>query len=210
MFTIALTGGPCGGKSSSLSHFKAELEKRGVDVYTAAEVPTILISGGAAYPGLDNSERLMAFEKNLMALQFQIEESFVGIANSTGRASVVVMDRGVMDIAAYLPRDKWLEILAAQGLTEEDLLQRYDLVLHLVTAADGAEKFYTTGNNDARTETPAQARDLDKKVFEAYKAHPRQCRIDNAGAFQDKLQRATNSVLDLFYLRRRQSGDLSA
>ena len=49
------------------------------------------------------------------------------------------MDRGIMDIPAYLPRESWLEILQAQGLTESQLLERYDLVLHLVSAADGAE-----------------------------------------------------------------------
>lgn len=29
---------------------------------------------------------------------------------------------------------------------------RYDLVIHLVSAANGAEKFYTTANNESRSE----------------------------------------------------------
>jgi len=41
---------------------------------------------------------------------------------------------------------------------------RYDLVLHLVTAAHGAEKFYTRSNNATRKETPEQARALDDKM----------------------------------------------
>jgi len=30
------------------------------------------------------------------------------------------------------------------------LMNRYDQVIHLVTAADGKEEFYTTENNEAR------------------------------------------------------------
>jgi hypothetical protein len=37
-------------------------------------------------------------------------------------------------------------------------------VIHLVTAAIGAEKYYTTENNAARTETKEEARALDIKV----------------------------------------------
>lgn len=41
---------------------------------------------------------------------------------------------------------------------------RYDAIIHLVTAAIGAEKYYTTENNAVRSENLQQARDLDFKV----------------------------------------------
>ena len=43
-------------------------------------------------------------------------------------------------------------------MTEYDLTidkirdKRYDLVIHMSTAADGADKFYNTANNKARSE----------------------------------------------------------
>lgn len=46
--------------------------------------------------------------------------------------------------------------------------RRYDAVIHMVTAAIGAERFYTTENNSVRTETPEQARELDIKVLNAW------------------------------------------
>lgn len=67
--------------------------------------------------------------------------------------------------------------------------RRYDIVIHLVTAADGAESFYTTANNAARTETAAQARDLDRAVAECYAAHPRHVVIDNSTDFEGKVRR---------------------
>ena len=76
-FTVALTGGPCGGKSSSLEQFRTELESRGVDVYTAPEVPTIIINAGAKYPG-PNSPLIFAYEKSIIDLQMQVEDSLSG------------------------------------------------------------------------------------------------------------------------------------
>ena len=46
------------------------------------------------------------------------------------------------------------------------------MVLHLVTAAHGAEEFYTTTNNEARTETVEEAQALDDKVVECWARHP--------------------------------------
>lgn len=44
--------------------------------------------------------------------------------------------------------------------------RRYDAIIHLVTAADGAEGHYSLDSNEegVRTETPELARDLDKKT----------------------------------------------
>eukprot|EP00466_Bigelowiella_natans_P013182 jgi/Bigna1/133269/aug1.20_g7977 len=179
VYRVALTGGPCGGKSSSLKAFSKELSSRGFDVYRAPEVPTLLMNGGCSYPGIDGGEKLFQFESHLMDLQLQTERSFVGIAQSTERPSVLVMDRGLLDIAAYIPRKEWKEILNRKGLTEEQLLGRYDMVLHLVTAADGAEKFYTTANNKARRETVEEARALDKKMVGCWGQHPHHHVIDN-------------------------------
>ena len=89
IFTVVLTGGPCAGKTSSLENFTAALKARGYDVYATPEVPTILMAppGGCVFPGGDpeNAEKLIAFETNLMKLQIQLEETFIGIAASTGR-----------------------------------------------------------------------------------------------------------------------------
>lgn len=107
------------------------------------EVPTILMEGGATYPGLEGGHRLIAFEAALIRLQLQMEESFLTIARSLGKPTIVLMDRGSVDICAYLMPKDWLATLSALGgLTTTDLFSRYHQVIHLVTAADGAESFY--------------------------------------------------------------------
>ena len=202
VYRVVLTGGPCGGKSSSLKAFTKKLTSMGFDVYTVPEVPTIMINGGCKYPGNSDKDMLMEFEVALFRLQLQAERTFLQTAASTGRPSVVVMDRGINDIAAYMPKELWEELLEREGYDRKYIDSRYDLVLHLVTAADGAEKFYTTANNAARTETAEQARQLDRMVESAYdlaKANGKHARVGNdlPGGFNAKLERATQAVMDM-------------
>ncbi len=43
-------------------------------------------------------------------------------------------------------------------------LEKYDLIIHIVTGAQGTGFFYTTENNAARSETATEALELDKKT----------------------------------------------
>lgn len=198
VYRLVLTGGPCGGKSSSLEDLTKALTSKGYDIMCVPEVPTILMNGGCKYPGISaDKEKLIVFEKALIEAQLQLERSFVEIAEGLERPTIVVMDRGLIDVAAYLPEDLWKETLQAVHLTEATIAQRYDLVLHLVTAADGAEKFYTCENNDARKETAEQARDLDGKIRTCYqRIHGNVKVVDNSTDFKGKMKRATDFVLE--------------
>jgi hypothetical protein len=49
----------------------------------------------------------------------------------------------------------------------------------LETAANGAEKFYTGENNEARYESIEEARVLDKKLIDAWTGHPYYFVVDN-------------------------------
>lgn len=57
-----------------------------------------------------------------------------------------------------------------------------------MTAAKGAQKFYTTANNTARTETPEEAAALDDKLIAAWTGHPHLRIIDNAEGFEEKMK----------------------
>jgi len=197
---IALTGGPCAGKSSSMDSLREMLTQQGYDVYFAPEVPTVMMNGGCKYPGIDGGEALMQFEMGLINLQLQLERTFTQVATSTGRPSVVIMDRGLLDIKAYLPEDLWAELLKRLNLTESYLLGRYDLVLHLKTAAHGAEKFYTltqAEGSGVRSETAEQARALDDKMVSCWGRHPNHAIIGNTEYkdFKGKLEATNEHVM---------------
>lgn len=50
------------------------------------------------------------------------------------------------------------------------------------TAANGAEKFYTGENNEARYESVEEARVLDKKLIDAWTGHPALFVVDNSSS----------------------------
>lgn len=50
---------------------------------------------------------------------------------------------------------------------------RYIAIFHLVTAAEGAEKFYTLENNGIRIESIEEAREVDRRTCRAWIGHPK-------------------------------------
>ena len=55
---------------------------------------------------------------------------------------------------------------------EISFLMSYLQVIHMITAAKGAEKFYTLENSTSRSEDLDTARMLDTKAAEAWVGHP--------------------------------------
>ena len=85
--------------------------------------------------------------------------------------------------------------------SEEELRDgRYDQVILLTTAADGAERFYTLENNEARHETPEQAREIDARIAESWLGHAELRVINNRTDFEGKMMRAVASVTNVLGL----------
>jgi CYTH domain-containing protein len=112
---------------------------------------------------------------------------------------LIVCDRGTMDISAYISPEEWEEITQMAGTNTNALFERYDAVLHLVSAADGAEQYYTTATNATRYEQANEeglriARELDKKVIKAWTGHPHLRVINNHDDFEKKLNRVLKEI----------------
>jgi hypothetical protein len=63
-----------------------------------------------------------------------------------------------MDGSAYTDENVWQAILDETGWSTMQLRdRRYEAVIHLVTAAQGATEFFTNQNNEARYESIEEA-----------------------------------------------------
>lgn len=184
---IVLTGGPCAGKTTALAKIVQYFTYRGFAVYTQPEAATLFNQAGVNF--LTDDKRLFfESEKQLLSYQLHTEECFHKMAEKSDKPVIIVYDRGVMDIAAYMSEPMWEALLDEMELNEVDVRdKRYDAVLHLCTAAKGAEKFYTCANNSSRTETLEQAAAIDDKIINAWTGHPHLRIIPNGGSFEDKL-----------------------
>ncbi len=136
------------------------------------------------------------FQKCQFSLQLHKEAVFEQAARSMSDDKIlIVCDRAALDNKAYMNDAEFAAVLAAIARDEVTLRDSYDAVFHLVTAAKGAEAFYTTANNAARRETPEQAAALDDKLIAAWTGHPHLRVIDNSTGFEDKMKRLIAEIL---------------
>lgn len=196
LYRIVLTGGPCAGKTSALSEVKARLEALGFLVLCVPENATLLFGGGVPFP----SDEASAFtlQKNLLNMQMAIEDAFINIAEQSGRPTVILLDRGTMDGKAYMSEQQWELMLEELRYTPVALRdQRYDAIVHLVTAADGADRFYTLANNSTRTESAEQAIAMDRRTLECWTGHEHLYIVDNSTGFDEKIRRCVARISKL-------------
>ena len=202
---IVLTGGPCAGKTTALVRVINHFSSLGYKVFTIPEVPTMFTQAGMNYL-TKNQDFFYEGEKATLEIQLALEDKFIKMAEACTEPVVIVCDRGAMDISAYMKPEMWEQITKDVGTSTTELRdQRYDAVLHLVSAADGAEKFYTTSNNASRNEAAdeqglAIARMLDKKVIEAWTGHSHLRVINNHEDFEKKMQRVVKEISNVLGL----------
>ena len=184
---IVITGGPCAGKSTAMSWIQNAFTQMGYTVLFVPETATELITGGVA-PWTCGSN--VEYQKCQMKLQIEKEKIFEQAAQTMNTNKVlIVCDRGLLDNKAYMKGVEFAEAIQSIDSNEVELRDNYDAIFHLVTAAKGAEEFYTTANNSARTETVEEAALLDDKLISAWTGHPHLRIIDNSLSFEDKMKK---------------------
>lgn len=199
MYKVCLTGGPGSGKSTSMSKIESALTSRGYFVFIVPETATEFIINGVHPSEFINVDEFQSF---VLDKQLNKEKLYDEIATHYPMDKVVILyDRGIGDQLAYTSKKTFVEMLKKRGLTLNDAVNRYDLVLHLVTAADGAEEHYEwvgseTCRNKARSENLDEAREKDKLTLNGWVdagcTHLKV--IDNSTDFENKIKRILNEV----------------
>lgn len=193
IYHLVLTGGPCAGKTTAISKIEMELLQRGYAVLIVPETATELIANGIKPSG--NCLEIMDFQRVVLEKQLNKENLYRKVAGLLKAEKVVIIyDRGIMDNKSYITEKQFNILLKEYNLNEIEARERYDAVFHLVTAAEGAEEFYTLSNNNARTETPEEARVLDKKTLGNWIGHPHLRVIDNSTDFEEKMNKLMSEV----------------
>ncbi|XP_020893483.1 TRPL translocation defect protein 14 isoform X3 [Exaiptasia diaphana] len=197
VYKVVLTGGPCGGKTTTQTRMAAFFEEIGWKVFKVPETSTILLSGGVKFAELDECE-VYNYQENLLKVMLQIEKTYFDLADTCHKNCIIICDRGAMDPSAYIEADKWKQIMDSN---EMNIIQyrdeRYDQILHLVSCASGAESFYTKANNKTRSEGLKLAREIDSKTKQVWVGHPYFDVIDNTVDFDGKVHKAIKSHIAL-------------
>mmetsp|Transcript_10971 Transcript_10971/g.12584 ORF Transcript_10971/g.12584 Transcript_10971/m.12584 type:complete len:438 (-) Transcript_10971:66-1379(-) len=194
IYRVVLTGGPCAGKSTLLSMMQTKFSQRtGIKVYTVPEAATLLVGGGLEWSNM-TSEKVVEYQLALLRVQVALEDQFFAVARASRQPAIIVSDRGTMDGRAYCTPDQFTEIMKRGGWNLETLRdERYDAVVHMVTAAIGAEGFYNF-DNPARYENVEEAVEADEKLRQMYVGHPLLRVFDNSTTFDGKLERVMQFI----------------
>ena len=124
--------------------------------------------------------QVLDFQEHLVATMMALEDTYFSMAEKCTQNCLIIADRGVMDASAFIARDAWDKILTKLSLEDIEISDnRYNHVVHLQSAAIGAEKFYTTEDHTARFEGLELARERDNNAMEAWRDHPYVDIIDN-------------------------------
>jgi len=190
---IIFTGGPCSGKTTFMSRAEEIFAERGYRVIVDHESATDLISGGISPATIGMYE----FQKYVIDLQLKKEDLCYQAAKEIdGDKVLIFIDRGLRDDESYVGADAFKEILSGFNIKTDEINDRYDLVIHLVTSAKGKEEAYSNETNSARYETVEQARVMDDLALEAWKSHPCRVIIGNETDFEVKMRKAIQTVFE--------------
>lgn len=183
--TVVLTGGPSGGKSTLQKHIQEQFPQ----VYCAPEAATMLLSGGFPAPN-EAHPWDEAWQRDLQIAVAAGQSALENIAQRRAKReakTLIAYDRGLLDGAAYLPGGT-TELEWLTGNSEANMLNHYDVVLHLRTTA--AHAAYSKDSNEHRFEDASAALELDQRIMDAWQNHPNRIVLDE----QDESERMARGL----------------
>lgn len=185
---IAITGGPCSGKSTAIDYVKRHFEKKGIPVFVLEESARILLENGA------DRSNMLEFENAVFNHQIKAEEELekrIEKANLDEEESVLVIcDRGIVDAYGYLDDEDRAKLI---DRTKIDLINawcRYDAVMFLETA-DNYE------NDSERTENEEEARRISDNILSVWMGHPHLRYIKAEEQIENKFKALKNEIKTL-------------
>jgi hypothetical protein len=170
---IVLTGGPGAGKTAVLELIRKYFCKH---VRVLPEAASILFGGG--FPREESVASRKAAQRAILHVQRELEV----LVGGDGVPAITLCDRGTLDGLAYWPGPND-EMLADLGSTPAVELARYDAVIHLRTpsAALGYDQ-----SNSLRVEPAVVAAEIDRRIEEAWRDHPRRFFVESRENFLAK------------------------
>lgn len=195
---IVLTGGPCAGKTTTITKIKEDLENLGYHVLLLNECATEIINLGIR-PFGDPKVDVYDFQNEILNLQVFKEKRLIDIVSKLpdDTKCILLSDRGVIDNKAYLGTEKFNKLLEENNLVEEEVLNQYDMVIHLVTVATNNENKYNNSTNSARFEDDIdEVIDLDKRTNEAWSKHKNLKVVEATNTIDEKIEKVINIIHD--------------
>ena len=195
---VVLTGGPGGGKSVILSQLAPALQP--LKIMTVGEVPTFL---ALALPNfLDISakqaEAFDHFQQALLRLEIATKKECRQLGRNLD-VDIIVFDRSEIDAEFFWGAEKLRRALQKEGISREEVLSSYDLILHLQSVAvTEPEQLRRADNNPIRSSDPHHAQEAEKKAWETWEKEGAQL-IPSQKNLEDKTAAVAKAIKTYYH-----------
>lgn len=191
---VVLTGGPGSGKTTVIESIKKNYLGK-YHIIVVDETASHLMSMGIR-PFGDNKIDMIDFQELVLREQLAKEEIVEkAITFLPDKNILIIYDRGIMDNSAYIDEEEFKKVInrVDNRYTVKDFLDRYDLILNLVSSKD----FYTRDNNPERTEEIDEALSLGKKTLDSWLGHSNLKIIPPKEDINDKINDVLNHINEI-------------
>lgn len=194
IYRLAITGGPCAGKTEGIKELKAYLTKKGFRVLLIPEIATFMMKNGIV--PYDSCVTQLEFQKIIFEAQLFMENLVCRVARELQHdlKIVIIEDRTLMDNKIYLEDVQFEAILEKFGLSEEEILARYDLVIHMISTSVQNAEFYNRTSNKYRIESVEEAKELELREKYVWKNHPNVVRINSMPTLKEKIEKLKDAA----------------
>lgn len=187
MKSIVFTGGSCGAKTLIFECLKQLYP----NFAFISETAVMIINGGfpitnESFPWTEKWQLL--FEDTIFNLQKSMEDACI-FASEVKDTKIMICDRGLLDIAAHLPGGM-SQFCKRYKVTEQEILNRYDVVIHLTSLAviDPVEyqKIASLRWGNSYFGSLEHTIQIEKSILEIYENHPNRFIINGDGDVEKK------------------------
>ena len=200
VYMIAFTGGPCAGKTTVIEEITKKLENDNYYVIVVPETGAELISRGIK-PN-NNRNHTLRFQELVLETQTRkemIAEEYAELIRNENlefikdkKGIVILYDRAIPDNRAYLSHSEYNDMLKKYHCNELAIIDKYDLVINLVSLATTNPELYCL--DGIRYETPKESAYKDMLTSASWCLHRDIKMIKPTEKIEDKISIVYNII----------------
>ena len=188
---ILFTGGSGAGKTSTIELVREHFENEGYDVFIVNEIPTMLLNNGF------NSKRCgrMNFLELIAKIELYLSNLLVEQAqNSNNEKKMILFDKCPIDNIAFIEKDELTNMFKKLNTSFDEIINSFDLIVHLETIAKYYPELYTNDNNQNRTLDKDLAITRNNRLLEVYRQNPKCIVIEGCQDIKEKQEKVIKAI----------------
>ena len=188
---ILFTGDSGAGKTRTIKLAREHFENKGYDVFIINEIPTMLLNDGF------NSKRCgrMNFLELIAKIELYLSNLLVEQAqNSDNEKKMILFDKCPIDNIAFIEKEELTNMLEKLNTSFDEIINSFDLILHLETIAKSYPELYTNDNNKNRTLDKELAITRNNRLLEVYRQNPKCVVIEGCKDIKEKQEKAIKTI----------------